>query len=154
MTLTADQINAYLRGLQQELLRPESFKSIVLSGSWARQAPNEAGVYVLAENNQIIYVGETGNLRGRMKDLLDSRNHVVRRTIGTAFYADHLAFRKATPSLKFPDEIEALVNDHICGRLRVSYMTVNLGRKELEELIQSTMPDTIRLNKRGKRIKR
>jgi hypothetical protein len=154
MILDDDQISEYLFNLRQQLLEPAKFRSIALTREWANGAPNEAGVYVLKEKENIIYVGETGNLRGRMRDLLDSRNHIVRRTIGATLYSSHAKFQKATASLKFPEVIEALVNNHICGMLRVSYLAVNLGRKELEELIQSSIPEGIRLNKRGKRIKR
>lgn len=154
MKLSAAQVDSYLLSLQRELLVSENFKSITLSRSWANEAPYDAGVYVLKENDTIVYVGETGNLRGRMRDLLDSRNHIVRRTIGVIFYSDHIAFKKATSSEKFPAAIEALINDHICSKLKISYIAVDLGRKELEELIQSVIPDAVRLNKRGKRIKR
>lgn len=154
MELNTEQVNSYLLFLQKQLLSPRNFKTITLSRAWASEAPDDAGVYVFKEDERIIYVGETGNLRGRMTDLLDSRNHVVQRTIGSKFYSDHVLFKKASASEKFPDAIEALVNAHICGRLEVSYVAVNLGRKELEEHIQSTIPNEIRLNKRGKRIKR
>jgi len=154
MMLNNEQINNYLYCLQSQLLDNKNFISILLSRSWARQAPDEAGVYALKENDQVIYVGETGNLRGRMIDLLDSRNHILRRTIGSTYYSDHPEFKVATASSKFPEAIEQLVNDHICFRLKVSYLAVSLGRKELEELIQATIPTGTGLNKRGRRITR
>jgi hypothetical protein len=154
MTLDNEQVEKYLSSLSTSLLHASNFREIVMTRDWANGAPNEAGVYVLKEGENIIYVGETGNLRGRMRDLLDSRNHIVRRTIGSALFSNHSSFQKATPSIKFPDVIETLINNHICGQLKVSYIAVSLGRKELEELIQSTIPQGIRLNKRGKRIKR
>jgi hypothetical protein len=44
--------------------------------------PAKAGGYILIEGNGIVYVIETGNLCGRMRDLLDSKHYAVRRTIG------------------------------------------------------------------------
>jgi hypothetical protein len=35
------------------------------------------GVYILLENSNIVYVGETGNLGGRMTVLLDSRHQTI-----------------------------------------------------------------------------
>jgi excinuclease UvrABC nuclease subunit len=34
-----------------------------MSRKWTGKIPPEAGVYVLKENENIVYVGETGNLR-------------------------------------------------------------------------------------------
>lgn len=153
MTLDENQIASYLKELEVSLLNPENFQEIRLTNEWASKAPNEAGVYILLEGHQVIYVGETGNLKGRMRDLRDTRNHVLRRTIGHTFYREHEHFTMATSKQKFPEEIEMLVSDHLCKRLKISYLPIALGRKELEELIQSKIPTSIRLNQRGKRLK-
>jgi hypothetical protein len=86
-----------------------------------------------------------------MSDLLDSRHHTVRRTIGERFFSTHDGFIKATTRKKFPDHIEVLVSNHLCNNLMVAVLAVDLGRKELEEMIQASIDAGIRLNKRGKR---
>lgn len=96
-------------------------------------------------------MGETGNLKGRMNDLLDSRHHTVRRTIGQKLFSTMEGFQKATTKSKFPEHIESLVNEHICTKLSLAFLEVKLGRKELEELIEPSIGIDIRLNKRGKR---
>ncbi|CAM3502118.1 GIY-YIG domain-containing protein [Flavobacterium longum] len=121
---------------------------------WAESIPEEAGVYVMKENDKIVYVGETGNLQGRMYDLLDSRHHTVRRTIGEKLFSNEEGFTKATTRKKFPEHIEELVNNHICTNLYLAYLEVQLGRKELEEFIESDIEVETRLNKRGKRKKK
>lgn len=141
----------YLKGLKAKLLESKNWKSITISREWADKFPDDAGVYALKENKQIIYVGETGNLSGRMKDLLDSRHHTVRRTIGERFFSKVKGFKKATNKTKFPDHIEKKVNKHICDKLKIAYFEVPLGRKELEEFIEAEIPKELRLNKRGKR---
>jgi len=125
-----------------------------MTRSWARDIPEEAGVYAMKENDRIVYVGETGNLQGRMFDLLDSRHHTVRRTIGEKFFLETDGFMKATAKRKFPEHIEVMVNDHICTKLSLAYLEVQLGRKELEELIEGHIEVEARLNKRGKRKKK
>ncbi|RZJ33970.1 MAG: hypothetical protein EOO51_11470 [Flavobacterium sp.] len=141
----------YLHLLKEKLLNPSNFKPILIARSWAKTAPEAAGVYALKENGNIVYVGETGNLQGRMYDLLDSRQHTVRRTIGERLFVNIGGFEKATTRKKFPIHIEELVNDHICVKLSVAYIEVSLGRKELEELIEGEIEKNIKLNKRSKR---
>lgn len=141
----------YLEQLKQNLLRPENFRQVVMTRVWASKIPSNAGVYVFKDNDKIVYVGETGNLKERMKDLLDSRHHTIRRTIGVKFYSTIDGFIKATSKIKFPEHIELLVNAHICEKLLLSYLEVSLGRKELEEMIEEDIDKSVRLNKRGKR---
>jgi hypothetical protein len=141
----------YLNDLRQRLLQQDNFSQVVMTRDWAKKIPSKPGVYVFKDNDKIVYVGETGNLRGRMKDLLDSRHHTIRRTIGVKFYSTIDGFVKATTKIKFPEHIELLVNEHICKKLLLAYIPVSLGRKELEEMIESDIDKEVRLNKRGKR---
>lgn len=141
----------HLNELRQRLLHPDNFSQVEMTRDWARNIPSKPGVYVFKDVNKIVYVGETGNLRGRMKDLLDSRHHTIRRTIGVKFYSTIDGFVKATTKIKFPEHIELLVNEHICEKLLLAFIPVTLGRKELEEMIESDIDKDVRLNKRGKR---
>lgn len=147
-------IDKYLGKLKNDLLNNSHWKDASLTTEWANTFPDEAGVYALRENNQIIYVGETGNIKGRMKDLLDSRHHTVRRTIGERHFSKIKGFKKATTRLKFPAKIEEMVNTYIQKNIQVSCVEVPLGRKELEELVEAKIHKDIRLNKRGKRKKK
>jgi excinuclease UvrABC nuclease subunit len=145
------EIDKYLNQQRQELLKKDNWSNVTLTRGWTSFIPSKAGVYVLRHNNELVYVGETGNLRKRMNDLLDSRHHTLRRTIGQRFFGNHKKFIPATTKRKFPLEIEALVNEHISQNLEIAYLSVSLGRKELEELIEQEIRNEIKLNKRGKR---
>lgn len=149
--MTQTEIDVYLKGLHKKLVAISNHRKIILTSEWTNLAPSSAGVYVLIEDNIIIYVGESGNIRGRMKDLLDSRRHIVRRTIGKKYYSMITGFKEATNRLKFPQHIEELVNKHVCNKLYISYLEVPLGRKELEEYIHGIISVETKLNKRGKR---
>ena len=144
-------INSYLVNLKNQLLHKDNWQNVIMEREWASQIPAAAGVYVLKQNENIVYVGETGSLQGRMYDLLDSRHHTVRRTIGERFFCTEEGFIQATTKIKFPEHIEVMVNSHICSNLLLAFLEVPLGRKELEELIESEIILEIRLNKRGKR---
>lgn len=141
----------YLTDLKDKLLNEENWKEIELTRKWTSTIPSKAGVYALKHGEEIVYVGETGNLKGRMNDLLDSRHHTIRRTIGKILFSHQSNFIQATTKIKFPDKYEELLNKHICENLKIAYLTLELGRKELEELVEKEMKAEIKLNKRGKR---
>lgn len=147
-------IDKYLLELKSTLFENDNWKDILLTRAWTTTIPSVAGVYALKEANEIVYVGETGNLRGRMTDLLDSRHHTVRRSIGHKLFANLEGFIQATTKKKFPEHIEILVNDHIRKNLQIAFIQVPLGRKELEEYIEKNIKEEIKLNKRGKRQER
>ena len=141
----------YLLTLKNELLKSENWNAITLNRQWTKNAPDSAGVYALKEGDKIVYVGETGNLRGRMNDLLDSRHHTIRRTIGKKLFSKQDGFIQATTKNKFPEIFENRLNEYITTNLKIAFLPVNLGRKELEELIEKSIEFEIKLNKRGKR---
>jgi hypothetical protein len=150
--MNQETIDRYLEALKERLLNESNWGPIVLTRTWAQSVDDEAGVYALKRGEQLIYVGETGNLQGRMLDLLDSRQHSVRRTLGARLYGDQEGFVKATASSKFPPQFEQLLNEYITSNLMVAYVVVPIGRKELEELVDKNMGNSEhRLNKRSKR---
>ncbi|HEX7691385.1 MAG TPA: hypothetical protein VF408_03290 [Sediminibacterium sp.] len=126
----------YLQSLCDNLLHECEDHRIELTRAWASNFPSQPGVYVFRDKTKIIYVGETGNLRGRMKDMIDTRNHVLRRNIGNKLYNTVKGFEPATARRKFIDVIEDMLNTHIKENLTICCMTIGLGRKELEEKIQ------------------
>jgi len=147
-------IEEYLNLLVEELLDETLRKDIILSRDWAQTAPNKAGVYALFEDDRLVYSGETGSIQGRMYDLLNDQHHQVRRNVGEKHYAEIDGFEKASSFRKFPPHITELVNSHIQKRMKVAYLPVSLGRKELEErLITHHMEKEYILNKRSKRKK-
>lgn len=94
-------------------------------------------------------MGETGLLRSRMKDLLDTRNHVLRRKIGNTKFIKLPGFQKATSSKNFNPGIEDKLNKWIESNLEISTLAVDLGRKELEEFIYDKY-DKPKYNSKGK----
>ena len=102
------EIDEYLQKLENELLDDDNFQEIGLTKDWSLTIPPVAGVYILKDRDKIVYVGETGNLRARMRDFLDSRQHSVRRTLGKNLFSEHHGFIQATTSLKFSHEVEGV----------------------------------------------
>ncbi len=139
----------YLKQQLNQLITADQF-SIDKQKSWLKVIPPHAGVYLIWFENDMCYVGETGNLKKRMKDLMKTYNHTFRRKLGEKYFSNHPSFYKATSKKKFSDEIESQLNDLMQTKCKISFLATSLGRKELEELVQEKYDKQL-LNARGKR---
>ena len=138
----------YLSKLKKELFNKDKIK-YQLKRDWGI-IPLEAGVYTVFEKDELCYVGETGSLRGRQKDLTRTVNHTLRRSIGNLKFAETKGFKKATSRKKFPENIEKKLNNWMMDNIKISFMPIKLGRKELEEIIcEEEKP---KYNKKGRRL--
>lgn len=142
-------VTAYLNNLLDDLLNADRH-NILLTRTWATQFPNTPGVYIFRTGDTIIYAGETGSIRGRMKELIDTRNHTLRRSLGAKLYSDRIVYAKASSKRRFCDAIEEELNQYISSNLTFSFIPVALGRKELEEKLFST--HSPQYNNKGLRI--
>lgn len=134
--------------IENYLFDKSNWQIMELTRTWAKSQPNEAGVYILFENNKPVYVGESGKLSGRILDMLNSRHHSVRRSIGLKRFSNIKGFRKATSQIKFPNEIEELVQSTMLS-FKLSLIKLNIGRKEFEEyIIPKYKPEFNRKSKR------
>ncbi|MCE5278212.1 MAG: hypothetical protein ABFD92_11960 [Planctomycetaceae bacterium] len=127
-----EQIQMLLEACEQLLLRSRRIP-LLLTRDWTRRFPTDAGVYAVFDQNDLVYVGETGSIAARMLDFLSSRNHVLRRKLGNVLFKDVPGFHEATSSRRFPNNIEQMVTDYIETRLSVSPVIVPFGRAEIEE---------------------
>lgn len=85
-----------------------------------------------------------------MTDILNTKNHSVRRNLGSTHYSQFPTYEKASSRKSFSDDIEKMLNDRISHNLTMSYILVNLGRKELEErLFDKLQPKYCIKGKRG-----
>lgn len=111
--------------------------------------PKGAGVYCIFCDGTPIYVGESGDLPARMKDLFRTVNHSFRRSLGTYLYAQRSNFVEGSSSKKFPSELEEELTKYMESELKVVVTPIVLGRKEVEEVIyKNYQPE---FNVRGRR---
>jgi hypothetical protein len=96
----------------------------------------------------LVYVGESGSLSGRVTDMLNSRHHTVRRSLGELRFKNEPGYKKATSSIKYPEHIENLVQETMKS-FKISVLPIPFGRKEFEEYIESKHKPE--LNRKGKR---
>lgn len=149
--LSDKQILSHLEDMENELMKNENKKKVDLSNDWAKEFPDEPGVYVAFENRQVVYVGETGNLQCRMKDLRNTLNHSFRRNIGRVRFSHIRGYQDASSKKKFPQHVENKVENWLTTKIKISYLATELGRKELEERIFKRYSPVY--NKKGRRIK-
>lgn len=89
--------------------------------------PNLAGIYaVFNEKMDLIYIGESGNLRDRMNEINRTVNHSFRKQFG------HKYFGGIKSKKKFDERVEKLLDDYFDEKLYISFLVVNFGRLEIE----------------------
>lgn len=141
-------IQQEIERIETHLFNPDNWKELKLTRQWAKSFPADSGVYMLFENGQLVYVGESGSLSGRVTDMLNSRHHTVRRALGELRFKDVPGYTKATSSIKYPEHIEKLVEETMRG-FKISALPIPFGRKEFEEYVESKHKPE--LNRKGKR---
>jgi len=142
-------VQAALVACEVLLMQDNNRIPLLLKREWLRQFPSDAGVYAVFDEHELIYVGETGSIRARMTDFLDSRNHVLRRSIGNTQFKDREGFQEASAHHRFPDHIEESLIEYIENQLTVTAVVVPLGRAEIEEHMAAKYRP--RYNAKGKR---
>lgn len=95
--------------LENRLINEGEQITIGVNTSWVNQFANEAAVYIFRENNAIVHVGETKNLNALMIKLVSTKS--------------------------VDDDIGKLLQEVGAKHLKLSYLLVDLGRKELQERI-------------------
>jgi len=146
-----NSIESYFNAISKELHKKEKRKKVVLTREWAKQFDKLRGVYFIFEKEKLKYVGETGSLNGRMADLLNTKNHTLRRSIGERMFSMEKGYRKASSTQSYIPSIEEKLNDYIKANLSVSCLPLEIGRKEFEEWVIESNPDLLFYNKRKKR---
>lgn len=115
---------------ENNLLRSDKFK-FQTTHNWRKEVvPDFPGVYALFENqDSLLYIGETGNLRERMSDICRTVNHTFRRQLACK------RFGATKTSKKFDPDIELILDAFFEEKLHVSFIRVNFGRMEIEEFL-------------------
>lgn len=86
------------------------------------------GLYVIWQGEKPIYVGESRDVKKRLKDMQNTLNHTLRRKIG-----EELSGEKATSKKKFSQNTEKKLNNHFRKNLKYSYKQINFGRVEIQD---------------------
>lgn len=108
-----------------------------LTAQWRKNFPQLPGVYAIFENGKFVYVGETADLRDRMKDLRRTYNHTFRNKIGI------LRLNGVRHGNLFTAGIETELDNYMQQHLAITYHSILLGRKEVEARIVEKYKDML-----------
>ncbi len=128
------RIEDYLKKIEKRFFIAPRQK-FSFSENWFQEIPLEAGIYGIFNQNKLIYIGETGSLRGRMRDLGRTVNHQFRRSVGKNMFSRVKGFEEASSRKKFPLNIEKKLNKWMEQKLEIAVLPILFGRKEIEEYI-------------------
>lgn len=128
-----------------------STKYDLYSEEWYSAAPSRAGVYFVWKESELVYIGETSNIKKRMDDLKRTVNHSLRRKIAKKHFSTHEEYPPKRSIKKFSYAIENDITNYCKDNLRVSYFSLSIGRKEVEEsfILSDPCPLYNSPNKRG-----
>lgn len=129
------KIKEYFKKTKSTLFLKRNRKDLGMVWDDKDYLPVGAGIYAIFEKGTCVYIGETGSLRGRIRDLSRTFNHQFRRTLGKARYSKTLGFQPATSKKKFSPDIERKLTDYMSKSCEISFLEMKLGRKEFEEYI-------------------
>jgi len=99
---------------------------------WSSNFPKKSGVYAIYEGIDLLYIGETANLKERMKEVKRTYNHSFRKKLGKYRFGGVEIVKG-----KYSDTIENQMNDFYREKLYMSYIEVNFGRIEIESFLIS-----------------
>lgn len=142
---TSEEIDEIIQYCERELFTKEKIK-FSLGTEWLDEFPNRAGVYAIFDNNEFVYVGETADIRERMKDVRRTANHSFRRKLGKK-----LVENAEILTHKFQDSIENTINEYCVNHISGTFIEINFGRLEIESHIMQRHKGL--LNSLGKRDK-
>lgn len=115
-------VRQQLEALEQALVSAPALQPFN-GADWASGVPDAPGVYVLWDltSGAPIYVGETACLVQRIADF--------------GRYVNHSARRKLAANFKLDRSREAEISAVISNNVRLSFVELHFGRKELEEYL-------------------
>jgi len=127
-------IEKYLEELEEQLINGERVPFQTSSRGWPKSFPKEAGVYILRENGEICYCGETKDIQVRVRNLITKDSHTSRKNIGIKKFSGLPNFERPKGKV-FSPHFEAELNRILEANFEITVLPVSIGRKELEEKI-------------------
>ncbi len=145
MNLEEREILKIVEACEQELKSKEKIK-FSFDKKWSDNFPKKAGIYAIFYKDKLVYVGETANLKERMKEVKRTYNHSFRRKLGKYLNPDSLVIKG-----KFDIKLEEELSLHFKDYLWFTYTEVNFGRKEIENYLMQRNEGVFNsISKRGK----
>ncbi len=128
-------VQVHLQSLWEKLCESSKMLVPIKNQKNGNVFPEGPGVYCIWEGTKLRYVGETKDLYERMNHIKQTRHHTARRTVGRIYFNAEPGYEPASSKKAFPPHIEEKLDIYISLNLRISFIEVRFGRKELEEYV-------------------
>lgn len=145
MNYSKTEIIEFVNKFEEELFNSTAIK-FNFDKKWSSNFPSRAGIYAIYDIDQLVYVGETANLKERMKEVKRTYNHSFRKKLGK-FLVEGSKVVKG----KFEETLELKLNDYYLERINFRYKELNFGRLEVESYLIHRYCKNGLLNSVGKR---
>ncbi len=106
MNYSKNEIIEFVEKFEKELFKSNPIK-FNFDKKWSSNFPNKAGIYAIYDIDKLLYVGETANLKERMKEVKRTYNHSFRKKLGK-FLVEGSKVVKG----KFEETLELKLNDY------------------------------------------
>jgi len=143
--LTIPKIRTYIEEIESTFLT-QSRVDFSFDRKWSSNFPDAGGVYTIFDKNILVYIGESANIKERMKEIKRTYNHSFRRKLGKRLFNNPPMEKR-----KFSPEIEIALNEYYLDNISISALEINFGRLEIESYLIHKYKDTGILNTIGKR---
>ena len=140
---TFKEVEAFVDEFEKALLTVPRI-AFTFDRKWSSNFPNQAGIYAIFDQDKLVYIGETADLKERMKDVKRTVNHTFRKKLGLKLYNAKLVNRK------YDEKTEADLNEYYLTNLTFAYKSILFGRLETETQLINRNKDVL-LNSVGKR---
>lgn len=136
--LGQNELNSLLTKAETKLFNSPRIKFKKCKNWRNKNVPNESGIYAIFENNDaLIYIGESGNLKERMNEINRTVNHSFRKQFG------YLRYNGIKSKKKFAENVEIQLDEYFSNNLYVSFLPINFGRLEIETYLISKYQEKI-----------
>lgn len=143
--LSFENIKSIIIQVENDLLKGERVK-FTFDKKWSSNFIDTAGVYAVFDKNKLVYIGQSANVKERMKEFKRTVNHSFRRKLGKHLFKG----AKVTKS-HFPSQIEEYLNQYYLDNINISALEVQFGRLEIESNLINKYRDSGLLNSEAKR---
>ncbi|MEM7039342.1 MAG: hypothetical protein AAF570_20385 [Bacteroidota bacterium] len=143
LQITSKEVLEIAIQVEKELLAGDKI-AFSLDRTWASNFPSAPGVYAIFDDGDLVYFGESADLKERMKEVKRTYNHPFRKKVGKIILKARLQGRK------FSDEVEKALHAYFIRNLSFTYREVRFGRLEIEDHLIHRNAEKL-LNSPGKR---
>lgn len=151
MYFTKQEIETFVIKFEKELLASKKI-DFTFDKKWSsnfaiNNKKGNAGIYAIFDKTKLVYVGETANLKERMKEVKRTYNHSFRRKLGRKLNPELIK----NPKGSFSDKIENELDQYFLDNISFSFKELNFGRLEVESYLIHRNHNKGLLNSLGKR---